>query len=120
MDECRGTDEVGFLHELEAGLFEFEAVAVEGAALVRDEDDAFELVDLDEELELIDDTLFFEVGLRMPGKAGGPARQAKPVVSGEVEAVLEEVVEVFAQSAVGAVEGRGMDAGGVVLEFGFV
>lgn len=120
MDECRGADEVGFLDEFEAGLFEFEAVAVEGAALVRDEDDAFEFVDLDEELELIDHAFFFEVGLRMAGDTRGSTGQAEAVVAGEIEAVLEEVVEVLAKSAVGAVECRGMDAGGVVLEFGFV
>jgi len=118
--ERRGADEVGFLHEFESWFFEFEAVAVERAALVRDQHDALELVDLNEELKFIDDTFFFEVCLRMSGEARGSAGEAEAVVAREVEAVLEEVVEVLTESAVGAIEGRGVDAGGVVLEFGFV
>lgn len=69
-----------------------------------DEDDAVEAMDFDEELEFVDDALLFEVCLRVSGEASGPARERDAVVSREGEAVLEEVVEVFTDAAVGAVD----------------
>lgn len=110
VDKGGGADEVGPLDEFEAGFFQLKAGGVERAALMRDQDDAFELVNLHEELELIHDALLFQVGLRVAGEAGGTAGERDAVVAGEFEAVLEEVVEQFAHSAVGAVDGRGVNA----------
>lgn len=116
VDEGGGADEVGALDEFEAWLFEFESGGVEGASLVGDEDDAFEFVDLDEEVEFVDDAFFLEVGLGVSGHAGWAAGEADAVVAWEVEALLEEVVEVLAESAIGAVDGGGVDSGGLVLD----
>jgi hypothetical protein len=110
------TDQVGALDEFEAGFFEFEPRGVEGAGLVGDEDDAIEAVDFDEEFEFVGDTDFFEVGLGVTGEAAGAAGEGDAVVAGEVEVVLQEVVKVFAQAAIGAVNGGGADAGVVVFE----
>lgn len=120
MDVCRGADKIGALDEFKAGLLEFEAVAVESAGIVRDEDDAFEFVNLDEELEFIDDTALFERCLRMAGEARRAPGEADAVVARQIQTVLKEIIAVLADTAVGAVESRGVDAGGVVLEFGFV
>lgn len=83
MDVGRGSDEVGALDEFESWFFECESCGVEGAALVCDEDDAFEFVDFDEELELVDDAFFFEVCLWVSGEAGGAAGECDAVVSWE-------------------------------------
>ena len=109
-DVGRGADEVGSLDELELAVLKVQACAVEGAAFVGDEDDAFEAVDLDEELQLVDDPLLLEEGLGVAGEAGGAAGEGEAVVTREAEAVLEEVVEVLADPAVGAVDRRGVDA----------
>lgn len=85
-----------------------------------EEDDALEFVDLDEELELVDDAFFLEGGLGVAGEAGRAAGECDAVVAGEAEALLEEVVEVLAESAVGAVDGGGVDAGGFVGDGGDV
>ncbi len=109
-------NQVSALDEFEAGFFEFELRGVEGAGLVGNEDDAAEAVDFDEEFEFIGDADFFEVGLGVAGETGGAAGEGDAVVAGKVEAVLEEVVEVFAETAVGAVDGGGVDAGELVFE----
>jgi len=72
MDKCGGADEVGTLHEFEAGFFQIEARPVERTSLMGDENDALEFVNLNEKLEFVNDALFFEVGLRMTCEAGRP------------------------------------------------
>jgi len=100
-----------------AGVVDAESVAVEGAALVLDEDDAVDAVGVGEELELADDAFLFESCFGVPGEATGPAGEGDAVVAGEVEPVLEEVVEVLADAAVGAVDGCGVHAFGVVWDW---
>lgn len=85
-----------------------------------DQDDALELVGLDQEAEFIGDAGLFEDGLGVAREAGGAAGEGDAVVAREGEALLEEVVEVLAEAAVGAVDGRGVDAGRVVGEGGGV
>lgn len=79
-----------------------------------DEDDALEPVDFHQELELVDDAFFLKGGLGVAGEAGRAAGECDAVVAGEAEALLEEIVEVFAEASVGAVDGRRVDAGGFV------
>lgn len=114
--KCGGADEIGLLDEFEPRLAEFEACAVERATGVGDEDDFAKLVNFDEELEFVHDALFFEMGLCMTGEAGGAAGEGDAVVAGEIEAVLEEIIKVFTDTAVGAVDGRGVDAGGFIRD----
>ena len=82
--------------------------------------DAFQAVHLDQKLQLIHDPLFLQVGLGMPGKARRPAWQGHTVVPGKPQPVLQEVVEVLADSAIGAVHRRGTDSGRVVGQAGFI
>ena len=120
MNKRRGAHEIGALDEFEAAVLEFEAGGVEGTGVVGDQDDALKAVDIDEELELIDDALLFEVGLRVTGEAGGAAGEGDSVVPRQVQAILKEIVEMLADAAVGAVDGRGTDSGALVGEAGFV
>ncbi len=108
MHERSSANEIGPLQEFHSRFLEFEPRGVERAALVRDQHDPLELVDLDEELQFIHDALLFEVRLRVPGEARGPAGKAEPVVAWKGKPVLEEVIEVFAQSPVGAVQRGGV------------
>ncbi len=110
----RRANEIGALHEFKARVGQFKTVGVEGAPGVRDQHDAFDTVNLDEELELIDDALLFEVRLRMPREARRPARERDAVISRQPQAVLQKVVEVFPDAPVGAVDRRRVDALGVV------
>lgn len=68
-----GSDEVGALHEFEAGLGEFEPCGVERAPLMREQDDSLHAVHFQQKLQLINDTLLFEVRLRVTREAGGAA-----------------------------------------------
>ena len=120
MDQGGRADQVRTLDEFQAGFFQFQSRGVEGAALVGDEDDARELVNLDEELEFIDDALLFQVGLRVAREAGRAAGEGDAVVPGELQAVLKKVVELLAHSAVGAVNGRGVDAAAFVGDIALV
>lgn len=118
--EGRGPHQIGPLHEFEPSLAELEAIAIERTVLVGDEDDPLETVDLDQELQLVDDALFLEMGLRMARQARRPAGQGDAVIAGKPEAVLKKVVEVLADAAVRAVDRGGPDAGTVVGKSAFV
>ena len=99
-DEGGCPDQVGPLNEFEASFLQFEPVAIERTVLVGNQHDPLQSVDFDEELELIDDTLLFQMGLRMAGKTGGPAREGDAVVARQAKPVLKEVVEVLSDTAV--------------------
>jgi hypothetical protein len=114
VNEGRGTHEVGLLHQLHAAVAEFEAVGVERAPLVSDQDDAVEAVEIDEELELIDDALLLEVGLRVAGEAGRAAGERDAVVARQAQAVLEEVIKVLAHATIRAIDRTRTDAGCVI------
>lgn len=116
VDVCRGADEVGPLDELEPWLLQPQERRVERAVLVGDQHDALQSVNLDEEFQLVGDADLFKVCLGVAGEAGGAAGERDAVIAGEGEPLLEEVVEVLAEAAVGAVDRRGTDAGGVVGE----
>lgn len=120
VDVRRGSDEVGALDEFQAGFLQADAGCVEGASLVGEEDDALELVDLDEELELVDHALLLQRRLRVPRQTRRPPRQRHPVIPGQPQPLLQQVVEVLAEAAVGAVDRRGVDAGGFVGKGGDV
>lgn len=85
-----------------------------------EEDDAFEFVDLDEELELVDHALLLQRRLGVPRQTRRPPRQRHPVIPRQPQPLLQQVVEVLAEAAVGAVDGRGVDAGGFVGDGGDV
>jgi len=111
-----GADEVGALECGHAVGLDAEAVGVEGAALVLDQDDAVDAVGVGEELELADDAFLLEAGLGVSGETAGAAGQGDAVVAGEFEPVLQEIVEMLADSSVGAVDGGGVHAFGVVFD----
>ncbi len=81
-----------------------------------DQDHTLEAVHLDEELELIDDALFFEKGLLVPREAGRAAGEGDAVVTGQAQTVLKEIVELLANTAVGAVDGGRVDTGSFVFD----
>ena len=120
VDERGGADEVGALEKFQPRLLEFQARGVERAGLVGDQDDALELVDLNEELELVNNPLLFQMRLRVAGEAGGAAGESDSVAAREVQTVAQKVVEVLAEAAIGAVDGRGVDAGGFVADWAWV
>lgn len=67
VDEGGGSDEVCALNEFESWLFKDKASSVEGAGLMRDQNDAFEAVYFGEELEFVNHALFFDVGFFVAG-----------------------------------------------------
>ncbi len=91
-----------------------EEFLVEGAGGVGDEDDALEVVDADEEVELgaggVVEVLGGGRGGVEPGRAAG---DGEAVVAGDAEVFLAKFVEGFAESAVGAIDGQSVDALGV-------
>ncbi len=100
MDEGGGSDEVGFWTSSSRGSVRSRRL-LQNAAL-RDEDDAFEAVDVVEELDHRRRPVLR--GAPGGGRRGRRGRRAgRGGRSGEGEPVLEEVVEVVAHAAVGAI-----------------
>src|ERR1043165_9504005 len=66
-------------------------------------------VHLDQELELIHHPLFLQVRLRMPRQPRRPPRQRHPVIPRQPQPILQEVVEVLADSTVRTINRRGSD-----------
>ena len=65
-----GANQVGPLHEFHPPPLKFQPCGVEGAALMRDEHQPAEFVDLDEESQLVYDAVLFEACLqRLPAGA---------------------------------------------------
>lgn len=71
-------------------------------------------MNFNQEFQFINNTLCLQVCLRMVGKTSGPARQCNAVIAWKMQAILEEVVKLLADAAIGTVNGCSMDAGLVV------
>src|SRR4051812_36395192 len=99
--------------------FFFQVLDVEGAGGVGDEDDSLQVVDLDEKVELGAGGAVEVLGGGDGGvDPGGAAGDGEAVVAWNAELLVAEFVEGFAESAVGAVDGHGVDALGVPWVFG--
>ncbi len=85
-----------------------------------DEDDPRQVVGIGQEAQLVDDPRLLELRLGVARQAGRAAGKSDTVVPRELQAVLHEVVEMLPDTAVGAVERRGMDALAVVGEPGLI
>lgn len=84
-------------------------VLVEAAAFVGDEDDAFELVILDEKGELLFDRHRFLKGEGVSRKAGGAAGDGDAIVSRQTEALVQELVHLLAIASIAAIDGGSAD-----------
>jgi len=93
---------------------ESEPNLVIGAAFVGDEDHLPQGVDAVEKAKLLLDPLAFPEGQEAAGKAGRPSRAGETVVPGQAQPMMKKLVELIADPAVAAVDGRGVDARFVV------
>ena len=88
---------------------DFESSCVEGTTLVSDQDNALEVMDVDQESQLIGDPLFFAKRNKVSRQARGSAGDRKSIVARQFQRVLHEVVKMFAEAAVAAIDCGGPD-----------
>jgi hypothetical protein len=93
---------------------EFEPLGVERTPLMGDENDAFEFMGFDKKAKIIDDAVVCKLRFGTVCEANGPARERDAIIAGEIEAVREKIVEVFADPAVAAINGGRVNALGFV------
>ena len=91
-------------------LGDVQFLEVEPAALVGDQDDALELVGDDEEAKLLAQGFLLAVGGEVAGECRGAAGDGEPVVAGQAELFVEELIELLVVAAVGAVDRGSADA----------
>jgi hypothetical protein len=76
---------------------------------VSDQDNALEVMDVDQESQLLGDCLFFTKRNKVSGQARGSAGDRKSIVARQLQRVLHEVVKLFAEAAVAAIDCGGPD-----------
>ena len=106
----RRPDQVRSKKQLQPAILELEPRGVECTSFVGDKNDAFEMVYLDEKLQLIDDALTLQMGLRMIRQARWPTGECDPVIPRQLQPILKEIIELFANATVGAINGRRMNS----------
>src|SRR5207247_1358078 len=98
------------LHGKTIVRFLLQPLRVNRAAIVRDEDDALQLVHLHQESQLFTSSLAHSLGLFIPGsKARRPASKGQAVIARDLQMLVAELVKGFAPSAVTAIDGNRPD-----------
>lgn len=106
----RGTNQIGPEQQLQPAILEFKARGIKRTALVCDEDHSFQVVDLDEKLELIHNSLALEIGLGVVSQTGRSSGECDAIIAWELQTVLQKVVKLFADAAIGAIDGGSVNA----------
>lgn len=105
-----GLGEVVVLFSFQLERRDVESFCVEGTVLVSDQDNALEAMDVDQESELLGDCLFFAKLNKVLRQARGSAGHRKSIVARQLQQVLHEVVKLFAEAAVAAIDSGGADS----------
>ncbi len=103
-------DQVRPLQNLQPSVLQLQPSGVKRASFVRDQDDAPQTMHLDEEFQFVHHALGLHVRLRMVGKARRPAGKGDAVISRQLQSVLKKIVELFADAAVGTIDGGGVNS----------
>ena len=90
-------------------------LGVEGAVLMRDENDAFQLMHFDEEPQLFDNSLLLVVDRERSRQAGGSARQRETVVARQLQSAMQQLIALVTPPTIAAVHGRRTHSVGVKL-----
>ena len=86
---------------------------VERTALMRNQHDARQAVDIDEELELLNHALLLHVSFGVPRQTRRTAGQRDAVVTRQAQPVLQKIIEVLTDAAVRTIQRGCTDAGGI-------
>src|SRR5439155_9103086 len=87
---------------------------VDRAAIVRDEDDALQLVHLHQESQLFKSRLAQQLCLFIPrSEARGPSCQSQAIVARDLQVLVTELVKGFSPSSVTAIDRYGSNPFGV-------
>jgi hypothetical protein len=83
---------------------------VKRAVFMGNQDDAPEVMNVDQESQLLDDPFLFAIGKEVAGEARRAAGHRKPIVAWQLKRVFQEVVELLSETPVAAIDRRRMDA----------
>ncbi len=75
-----------------------------------DQHDALQVMDLNQETQLLDQAVFLAEGKEVTGEACRPARHHKTVAARKLQAVVEEIVDLFPEAPVAAIDRGGANA----------
>lgn len=106
----RSTSKVSTLDEFESSVLQLKTRLVKRTSLVGNENNALQSVNLDEEFQLVDNALGLKVSLRVVGQTGRPAGKCDAVIPWQLQTVLQEVIELFADATVRTVDRGSVDS----------
>ena len=99
---------------------DLEIIQVEGAVLVCNQNDARNMMHLDEKLQAVDDRFFVTIRRKMAGQACRSARDGHSIVPWQAQFVMKEIIYLVAKSTITAIDRRGLDAAGVEWHLAFI
>lgn len=110
----RRPHKVSSLYKFEPWLMELQPCHIKRTPLVSKQHNPAKPMNLDQKLQLINDTFFFQMRLWMTRQATGSTGKRHSVVTGKGEAVLEKIVKVLPESTIRAIDSSGVDTSRVV------
>ena len=109
LDPLHGLGHVLDLLAFERQRRDVQSLGVKGTVLVCDQDYPFQSMDFGQEAKLCPDTFLFAIERKVSCQARGSAGYRQAVVPRQLQRDFHEFVELIAETAVAAIDGRGTD-----------